>query len=209
MIDITSSSAASIDELISHRGPLPPGRHLFSVDRTITIDVELASGGGGGGGAVDTPIGWASSGEGGCEGQYSFAEYTLEPCLYLIEVGVGGAGGASLGRTQHAPAGADGGHTILTRYRVGLPIAFLHGGIGGRAGGRGAGGGTSGGDGADLINPQTGYAVGKGGRGGAWMSNGEHASGHGAGGGGEGGARLPGGHGGSGAGGFAKFTKVG
>lgn len=190
-------------------GTIDLGKYYFFLRRPAALDAEMVSGGGGGGGASDTHDSWGGTGFGGGAGQYSFKRYRLDPGFYLIDVGAGGAGGRSLGRTVHATSGTGGGHTILAYCPSGLPVEILRGGDGGLADVHPGGGKSTGGDGTDLRHPLTGALIGKAGAGKEWGNDGADASGNGAGGGGEGGSRLPGGHGGSGSAGYAKLTMIG
>lgn len=189
-------------------GVLSPGMYVFSVRLRTSVDLEMVSGGGGGGGSSDHLMPWAKPGEGGAAGGYLFDRFVLQPGFYFVKVGGGGTRGTSVPRDGHANAGGNGGESVLGFCPSGKPIAALPGGKGGAPDAHDGGTKDYGGDGASLINPKTGVAVGTGGPGREWMVNGVDASGYGSGGGGSGGTHTSDRVGGAGAPGFAKLTKV-
>lgn len=186
------------------------GDTVFWVARDAKIDADLVAGGGGGGGTHEDAWLW---GGGGSHAERTLAaQQPLERDHYFLEVGKGGAGGAS---NLPSADGAPGGVTRLRRCSSGLLVGNLNaqGGVGGKGDAvqrRQANGKEYAGDGESLVDSITGGIIGSGGPGGYWQTGGGTASGAGAGGGGQGGTTHPGqSAGGSGSAGYAKLTKIG
>jgi hypothetical protein len=200
-----SSNVQDLSKIVGQK--LPPNIYPFRVRTRTVVDIEMVSGGGGGGGASDHYDSWAGSGEGGKSGEYIFKRHELIAGDYILTVGAKGVGGVSKGRTNRASDGQAGGDTILAASSQ-LPLTYLKGGAGGKADGTKGQPESRGGNGQSLMKSSPQAVIGKGGKGGVWMQNGQHASGNGAGGGGLGGVRLPKKRGGNGSDGFARLTVI-